>query len=201
MIRKIWHALVVFYVRAFISLGLYRLKSNLYRALFERDFKDIKLQLFYDFHTLGKFIKPDAWRGDNLLSLFDAVGYPGKAQKVFEGKLHPAANFDCDEFAIWLTCTIQRCMVADTLPVQGVGFMTVIYAKDGLKISGHNVCLFGRIVEGDLKYFVMDYDLPRGPYATPQEAAGAVAEVYGAEPLCFGVSDYQLRPLMTGDLR
>lgn len=205
-IRKIWHFLVVFYTRLFMTIGLYGVKSRLYRAIFEREFKNDKLFLFYDFHTMGKFIKAEAWRGDNLLSLFDAVGYPGKAQRVFEGKLHPNANFDCDEFAIWLVCTIEKCKNAETIAgILGVGMMSVIYAfPEGLKISGHNVCLIKRrflesynsetFVE---KFFFMDYGTPIGPFNTPEDAAKAVAANYGANALIFSVHDSSLRHLET----
>lgn len=194
-IIAIWHFLVRALVRIATTLHLYRLKSMLYRLIFERGFRDVKLSVWHSFDDIANFILPETWRADSWETLFDAVSYPGKAQLVFEGKLGPTKNFDCDEFAIWLTATLERCKNAGTLNVSGVGMMSCIWAEDGFKIKGHNVCLF-RMPTG---FYVMDYRMPLGPYETPAEAArdvvlGSSTGEFGV-PLVMCVHDHLLRPL------
>lgn len=194
-----WHFLVRAFVRVATTLHLYRLKSIVYRLLFEREFRDVKLSLFHSFQDIAEVIRPDAWRADSWETLFDAVSYPGKAQRVFEGTLHPTKNFDCDEFAIWLTAVLERCKNAETIEgIKGVAMMSVIWATEGFGINGHNVCLFARQAGTEFGFYVMDYGMPTGPFLSAAEAARNVVHRYGrgtALPLVMCCHDYKLRPL------
>jgi len=161
----------------------YRLRNHLYRTIWERKFRNVQLSKFDSLEDVSAFIKPRLYRPDGWRSLWDAVGYPGKAQRVFEGEAIDA-EFDCDDFAIWITAVLTEAQAR--LGISNVSYTSIFWGK-----SGHAVCTFMK----DGAWHFMDYGLPVGPFSTRSDIAEHVAKTYGkgAKPWFLARHDLSLR--------
>lgn len=222
--KKIWWWLIWLGCKVALTLGYYRIKSALYRLLFERAYRNDHIRLFYDLDGVAHFIKPDAWRADSWTSGWDAVSYPGKAQRVFTGELDPKENFDCDDFAVWIVAALRLGASVGTMPaIKDICMMSCIWGEpNSFKVGGHNVCLFavgvpktdtashGHVTVDGRKQFLspgfytMDYGLPYGPYESPEAAARAVClrmSAGGGVPLVMSCHDEDIRHLRTRSIK
>lgn len=201
ILRAVWHFIVIQFVRLATLTHLYQIKSYIYRAIFERDLRNVKLTTWSSLEDIALFIHPEAWRADGWKTLYDAVSYPGKAQLVFEGKLTPTADFDCDEFAIWLAASLELCKAADSIKgLQEIVMMSINWANEGFAIEGHNVCVFKMANDG---FYVMDYGMPVGPFNSPTEAACDVVRRYSkgkGKPLVSSCHNSHLVPVSSSPL-
>ena len=161
----------------------YRLRNHLYRTIWERKFRNVQLSKFDSLEDVSAFIKPRLYRPDGWRSLWDAVGYPGKAQRVFEGEAIDA-EFDCDDFAIWITAVLTEAQAR--LGISNVSYTSIFWGK-----SGHAVCTFMK----DGKWYFIDYGRPVGPFSTRADVAEHVAKAYGngAKPWFLARHDLSLR--------
>lgn len=199
---KAWRAVVTFCVYWWLKLGAYRIKSNIYRTLFERKYAKIEILPFTHLSQLPEFVKRGSlWRSDSWKQLFDAVSSPQYAQQVFSGKEPvPEHGLDCDEHAIFLVAAIKKSLELGRLTdkVKQPFFLTVTWFEDGWKPNGHNVCLFEM---EDGKFYFMDYSEPNGGWDTIQDLVNAIRARYCSaktvDSLCWCVSDYDLRPQIT----
>lgn len=166
----------------------YKARSDIYRTIWEQQFKDVPLSRLNSLDEVAAMIRPGAYRPDSWRSLFDSVGYPGKAQLVFEGKLEPSEDFDCDDFAVWVTAVL-------TEGQKRMGIFDVTQTSVFWGMSGHVVCSF--VKEGAWHY--MDYGPSVGPFASLADLAAYVAKTSGkgAKPLIAARHDTSLRLIDT----
>jgi len=195
--------LVRFSVQAATYLHWYRVKSYVYRWLFERKYRDVPLLRFTNLNELVAFIRPGLWMPDGWRSGWDATGYPGKAQTLFEAAQEVAlglrkpfsyTDFDCDEFAIFIAAALaQHARENPRAEIYDASVMAVTWAE-GRTVEGHNVCLYRR-PEG---FYWVDYSVPHGPFLSVETAARDVAAFHGGPgetPLVYCRHDVNLRPI------
>lgn len=180
----------------YLRLSGYKTWSNIYRAIWEREFRDIPLRVFGDLPTLEALLQKNAlkWRADSWKQLFDAVSYPAKAQLVFEGTYAPDSGFDCDDFACFTTNVLEKSLVLAKFPVSAPRFFTVMWLK-GWKAAGHNVTLV-TLEDGSFAY--LDYGAVTGVATTPEGVAANVMNRYaseGARRIGWAISKGDLTPL------
>lgn len=198
-VRAAWLFLCRLGVWLYFRLHLYRAWSNLYRLIWEQEFKGKPLHSFKSLEEVGEYMRLKAgdWRADSWKQLGDAVSYPQKAQAVFDRAVPvPEAGLDCDEFAIFLTAVLQQSVSDGTFtgpeaPVPR--FFTVMWLE-GWKPAGHNVCL----VRHKGHYAYMDYGQPVGHEDTIQSLAESISVRYGAPDavlISHVVQDAALKPL------
>lgn len=198
--RSIWLFLCRLWTFLYMRLGVYKFWSNVYRFFWEQPFRPIKLHVFPDLPALGKFLSASAtkWRADSWKQLWDAVSYPQTAQAIFEGTYNPKYGCDCDEFAIFITCVLEKMSAVGTLeyalglPVAEPKFFTVMW-MDGWTPTGHNVCLV-RVPDG--RYAFMDYGMPSGHSTTIAGVAAAIVAAYApkADLLGWAIAKSDLTP-------
>lgn len=195
--RSIWLFLARFWSWAYLRSGAYKVWSGVYRFFWERRFRDVPLRVYSDLADLGKILNKDSgkWRADSWKSFGDAVSRPGKAQEVFDGKFEATENFDCDDFAIYITNALTKSLAAgSTLPLAEPKFFTVMWMT-GWKPGGHNVCLIKDPAGG---YQYMDYGMPTGWGETVAEVARNVANRYAtreSDLIGWAISEYDLTPV------
>lgn len=192
---SLWYAIVRVVIKLNFIFHVYRINSWVYRNIWERQCRNVPLRIWHKLSDLGHYIQRDAWRSDGFRGFFDAVSYPGKAELVFSGRLDPKEDFDCDDFAIFLAATLERCKNAGTIKgIVGVSMLSVNWGE-GWRINGHSVCLVSMAGEG---FYYMDYGAPVGPFTTATDAAFHVVKSYGrgfAVPLFMYAHDANMRPL------
>lgn len=174
----------------FLRLGLYRLKSRLYRFLFERKYRDVPVRPVSTLIEIGRRLGPKWWRADNWRQLWDAVSYPGRVQAYIDEGVPPLSGFDCDEFAIYTAHVLN---VSRLRYVYSPRFVTVLWRK-GWLVEGHNVCAYS---DGEELGFY-DYGVWRVGHSDYAALARSVCAEFapGAEPMAFAVHDLELRPLV-----
>lgn len=178
--KTLWYAIVRLFLSVYTGRP-YQWRNKLYRWVWEREFKAVPIPVFHSLEAIFGFIKPEKWVSDSWKSLGDGVSYPGKAQLVFDGKLTPTSDFDCDDFASWTTAALRN----STVQALDITHASVYWAE-GWKLSGHAVCLF----LWANRYWTMDYYKPRGPFMSRTEAARWVCHQYGgdsATPIAFAL--------------
>lgn len=203
MMKILWRAVASFFTYWALRLHFYKLKSDLHRWMWERQYKDVKVSTF---STLGELAttmaktkyQPDGWR-----ELFDAVSSPGRCERIFSGAEVATHGVDCDEFALYITAAATKSLAAGTLldTVWCPRFFTVTWFE-GWKAMGHNVCLFTIPPIAPVlavRYAYMDYGRPSAPFETIQQVADSVRRRYatrGADlaPLVWCVSALDLTP-------
>lgn len=171
----------------FLRLGLYRLKSNVYRWLFERRFRAVPVSPVKSVDELLPRLPPSWWRADSFAQAWDAVSYPGRVQSFINRGFPPARGFDCDEFAIYSSAVISQ-----SWPGAPVYFLTVLWLE-GWKIVGHNVCAYYTRAG----YSFVDYREIREGFLSLKGIAYDVAFEFGGPdctPLAFAAHRLDLTP-------
>lgn len=151
--------------------------SKIYRFLYERKFKDVKLTKYANFTELSKFVGSQTWVADKFKQLWDATSTPQKVQWVADNTPKHEIG-DCDEFAIYSVNVVEDGLSDGTfndpnLHVQDAYMLTVCWVNQDNKLMGHNVCLLD--TGEDLKWRYMDYHMPSVAKATIGEIALLVA--------------------------
>jgi len=195
--KTIWLFLARLGTFLYLRLGVYRLWSNIYRAIWERRFRDIPLKIFMDLKELGRYLQENSgkWKADSWKQLFDAVSYPAKAQEVFDGRYEATEGLDCDDYSAYITNVLDLSLAVTQLPVANPRFFTVTW-MNGWKVGGHNVAL---VAVPDGGYAYMDYGMPTGHALTPDGVARNVINSYaGKEAVCivWCVAKKDLSPLV-----
>jgi len=189
----LWVSRVSFWF--WLRLGGYKTWSQIYRVIWEKEFRDVPLKAYDNLDQLSAKLQANAgkWRADSWKQLYDAVSYPGKAQTVFDGVISPEVGFDCDDFAIYITNVLDLSLVLSKLPVAEPRFFTVCWMR-GWKGAGHNVCLV-KLPDGAYAY--MDYGVPRGHEVNPAAVAALVIANYaaGADMIGWAISKRDLTPV------
>jgi len=192
----IWRALVTFIAYWFVRARGYKSWSNIYRWLYERRFRDVKLSTFAALKLLPPFMRNGKlWVSDTWRQLWDAVSSPQYVQQVFANvEPVPVHGFDCDEHAVFLVAAIQKSIATGTMkePIASVRFFTVTWFE-GLRICGHNSCL---LEWSDRTFSFMDYHSPSRRCASVQEVADLVRSSYSeaAIPMTWCVQSLDLTP-------
>lgn len=206
MLYRAWRWLCAVAVQLFIKLHLYKLKSQLYRALFERKYRDVKIGVVARLARIPPIIDHGKkWRADGWRELFDAVSSPQRCQQIFLGLAPvPRSGLDCDEHAIYVAAVLKESLEAGLCGEDGVAnprFFTVVWMDPKTwKPYGHNVCLLEVPQPG--KYFpmhcYMDYGLPSQAVQSISDVAAQVVAHYapGAEVLVWAVQGVDLTPEM-----
>lgn len=192
-VRLTWLAVLRFVVPLIFRANLYKLKSNVYRAIFERRFRDLTLEPVQDFASLVKMLlaNHDKYEADGWRQLGDAVSYPQVAQEVFAGRYTPTQGFDCDDFAIYTTA-----VCAHQFPSLKPRFLSIVWLQ-GWGYQGHNVCL----LEQNGLPALMDYGAPFQDGATITDVILAgIKNVAppGAALICWASHDSNLNVLEVG---
>lgn len=194
----------VLVVRLYFGLGLYRLNSEIHRAIYDRKWKDTPLPAFSSLSEIAMKAKTFSWKQDGIKELGDAVCTPQKVQAVGFDGTSPHGN-DCDEAAIWLANVITENIPfkdqTDKISqgIVGVYFMTVMWYTPEIGFGGHNACLIAYEIAGVNFVRYMDYGMPNPMKMSTSEIADQIVKKYapeGSVRLPWVVSDKDLSPLM-----
>lgn len=194
MLRRLKLLVGIVGVYLFLALRLYAIKSWLYRAIFERRYRNIQLSTYQRYEDLVDVIRTLQWTADGPKELWDAISSPEKVEYVARYSEDKRAG-DCDEFAIYIVATLNRSLAEGKFvgdpTLQGARFMTVTWMdKDG-KYGGHNVAL---LIRDQGMYSYMDYGMPSTPRHGVKEVVQDVMDRYapGGTVLVYGVSTENL---------
>lgn len=168
--------------------------SRLYRWLYERQYKDVKIASYDTLQDIARVMRRQSWVMDSWKELFNAVSSPQKVQALINANERGARIGDCDEFAIYIVSAVRRSMMQLRMPgVLSAQLLTVMW-NSGWVPNGHNVCLLQMLDNYRIRYAYMDYGLPSKMYDTVEEVAKAVREAYdkNAIPLMYAVSTEDL---------
>lgn len=159
----------------YMGLRIYSIWSHIYRFFREQRFKFVELSKFATLEEAHEKVMKLKWTSDSWEQLGDAVSCPEKVEVIVSGiEPQPEHGTDCDEFAIYLTNTIDNSLVDPEVPLQAsepdlweATMMSVMWVdKDG-KYGGHNVCLLEYRHDEWSKWRYMDYGMPsRVMYST-----------------------------------
>lgn len=121
----------------------YSLWSKLYRFLFQRKYKKVKLKQYNTLESIEKLFSKLSWKKDGIKELWDSIGTPEWVQYCLDeiektGK-QPQGSLDCDDFSCYAAnAYILRCNEIAYL-------MSIAYKKlPTKKISGHMICVIKR---------------------------------------------------------
>lgn len=167
-----------------LRLGLYCLRSRVYRLLWERKYRDTPVPTVKSLQEIVAMIRGWTWTADSWREGWDAFSYPGA---MFVRK-----TGDCDEFAVAL-CHLFR---SNVIPgYSNPRICTIQYIKESGAPGGHNVCVLDR-PQGRVAY--MDYHMPED-YPNLADLAEAVRLKYAGEKsssLGWGITDpVSLKPI------
>lgn len=186
----------------YTRLGLYKAWSLLYRAVWERKFKGVKISTFASMELLVKFVGGGGrWRGDSWKALWDAISSPQRVQQIFSGvEPQPETDLDCDDYMSFTAAAIEKSLAMGVMVephLLNVWCLTVMWMK-GWKATGHNVVLleYYSPEEDAVMYAYMDYAGPSVKKKTKQEVVDLVIQKYGGKD-SVGLSWCRARPDLT----
>lgn len=192
MLTSLWILLCRVGVWLYLATHLYRVKSWLYRKLFEHGVKWYPVQTHRDLDALAATLRKMNWTADGWRQLWDAISYPGAVQARMD-----SGNFDvgdCDEFAIYIAAVVKKSRIPG---VTNPRLLTVVWQEKDGTLGGHNVCLLEfQGAPDDQRHGYMDYGMPRR-YASVEGCVQGVLQRYRGET-CLGwaISDAEtLAPL------
>lgn len=202
----LWRGACRFFTYWFIALRLYKLKSWVYRRIWEKKFLNVQMGMVQNLDLIPPIIDfGRKWRSDSWKQGFDAVSSPQFAQEVFLGRVPvPKHGLDCDEHAIYITALVEKSLANHMCKEDGIAkprFFTVTWMDPRTwKPGGHNVCLMEvpqRLWQFP-KYCYMDYGTPHTTCDSIHAVALQVIERYakGSEPLVWAVQRTDLTPEM-----
>jgi hypothetical protein len=192
MANTLWIIVCKLACYVFLRWHIYRVKSNVYRSLFEKKLEWYPVAPHRDLEALAATLRKCIWTADGPKQLWDAISFPGAVQaRIDSGDWHIG---DCDEFAIYICAVILKSHIPG---VADPKLLTVTWQEKDGTLGGHNVCLMrfpGAPAETAWGY--MDYGMPRR-FASPHDCVTGILHRYGGE-ICLGwsISDPEtLRPL------
>lgn len=180
--RTVWLFLARVGTFIFLRWHLYQQWSYLYRWIYERKYKAVKLTTFAKLSMIPAYINYGKdWRSDSWQQLGDAVSTPEKAQQIFSGaEPVPKHGIDCDEHAVFEAATIEKSIETKLMQdnVANPKFFTVTW-MNGWVGTGHNVCLLENPQpDGSVLYSYMDYGNPSAMKRTVHEVAEMIRAKY-----------------------
>lgn len=186
----------------YMRLSGYKYWSYLYRAVWERKFRDVKIRTFATIPLLVKFVGGGGhWRKDSWRALWDAVSSPQRVQQIFAGiEPQPTHDLDCDDYMSFTATAIEKSLAAGLMGedhLKNVWCLTVMW-MEGWAATGHNVVLleYYSPEEDCIVYSYMDYDGPSPKKKTKQEVVDMVRLKYGGKDM-VGISWCRARPDLT----
>jgi hypothetical protein len=184
MLLNIWTFICRLGMWLHMRLDLYRIKSNLYRAIFERQYRDYPLTTYSTFGELAAFLRTLIWTADSWTQLWDAISYAGKVEAI--GYRGDRRVGDCDEFAIYAAEAIRLSVQAGKFHVRAETKMLTVTWLEGAVPGGHNVCFLELPDEpAHRRYAYMDYGMPIY-FASPVAVVRGVLQRYTANGVCIG---------------
>jgi hypothetical protein len=166
--------------------------SKIYRWLWQREYKDIKLDENLSPVQANEKVRKLTWRADGAWALGDACGSPHWVQyalnKVVAGLPQPKGYLDCDDFSSWCVDVVDR---KHDPRIFTFSWMS----KDG-KLAGHAMCLV-RQKDGRV-YHIGNWGL-YGPYLNLREACSVILTKKGSnEPIGWSLLNKDLKKLQCG---
>lgn len=170
----------------FLVLRIYSIWSWVYRWLFERQYRHIKLAQVQSLEEARLLLRNVQYVSDGWRELGDAAASPQKIQAIIDGKIPQQTHgTDCDDFSCWLAKAVDTALVTLENPIQEnepglweAGVLTVTWMTPSGRFAGHNVCwLHYKTEEGDF-YRYMDYGHPSEASLTLKETAYKVIDMY-----------------------
>jgi hypothetical protein len=166
--------------------------SKIYRWLWQREYKDIKLDENLSPVQANEKVRKLTWRADGAWALGDACGSPHWVQyalnKVVAGLPQPKGYLDCDDFSSWCVDVVDR---KHDPRIFTFSWMS----KDG-KLAGHAMCLV-RQKDGRV-YHIGNWGL-YGPYMNLREACSVILTKKGSnEPIGWSLFNKDLKKLQCG---
>lgn len=116
--------------------------SKLYRFLFQRKYKHVKLKHYSILENIDKLFLKLQWRKDGFKELWDSIGSANWVQYCLDeiegGHPQPKGALDCDDFSNYAANVY--------MPHWGeeVYLCSIGYKKSDKKISGHMICVVKR---------------------------------------------------------
>lgn len=203
---NVWAAIARFFTFLYLRLHGYQLWSYLYRFVWERKYKSVKIHRFERLALLVDFIRLQKWKADSWKEMFDAVSSPEKVQAIGQDASGDHLIGDCDEFAVYLANAISVSLKAGMMAADGIAnprFLTITWIdKKTKKAGGHNVCLLEYPSEvGSSLYAYMDYGKPSAKFFTIGDVVKLVRDTYVGEGnhigLAWCAADPNLKPWIT----
>ena len=178
----------IFYPYAFIW---WKWWSKLYRLLFNRKYRKIKLDENLTYVEASKILEKLKWTPDKKMQLWDVVSSPEWVQyclsEVENTKIQPAGPLDCDEYACWATNCID--------PKFDPRIFCFAWQEDG-KLSGHAMCWIQS--EDGRHYHIGNWGL-YGPYNSIRPACEAIISHYDqCRPIGWALLDKNLNLQFSG---
>ena len=166
--------------------------SKIYRWLWQREYKDVKLDENLSPIQANEKVRKLTWRADGAWALGDACGSPHWVQyalnKVVAGLPQPEGYLDCDDFSSWCVNVVDRKHDPRIFTFSWV-------SKDG-KLAGHAMCLV-RQKDGRV-YHIGNWGL-YGPYLNLREACSVILTKKGSnEPIGWALFNKDLKKLPCG---
>ena len=157
----------------------YAFWSKLYRKIWQRKYKKIKLSKGLVPNEAQKLLDKMEWRKDSYKEFFDSIGSPNWFQyclnEVLENRAQPKGSLDCDDFASWFAHAIHPRFRPQLLSVM---FVT----NDGV-MTGHAVCVW----EDDFgKYYHSGVGFTRGHFRNYKEIIKDLSVVFDAKSIIGG---------------
>jgi hypothetical protein len=180
----------------YFKLRIYRAWSSLYRFIYERKYKDVKLPEYKTLREIVAFTKTLTWTADTFRELFDATSTPEKVQYI--GTEGNKLVGDCDEFAIYNAVSINNAIERGEMKeCASAKIMAVMWMDPFGKTNGHNVALIEMADHNAFTY--MDYNVPSIYSMNVLDVANAVIHQYsmGSRLLGYAVSDPRTLKLET----
>lgn len=190
LLLRLWYFVACWATWAFMAWRGYKVKSWVYRRLWERKYLKSEIVTFPSLEALAEFTKYGSlWKGDSWRAGFDAVSTPGRVQAIFAGaEPAPTEDLDCDDHAIFVVAASNRSLDEGLLNAEGVmrpRFFTVTWMRTDTWVpTGHNVCLF-EVPQGPErfpKWCYMDYGAPSAHVESIHDVARAVMLRYANGP-------------------
>jgi len=172
--------------------GIYRLWSWIYVNTWHKKYSNIELMSNLSPIEADRALSGLTWRPDGIKEFYDVVGSPQFVQhcinEVNMDEEQPAGALDCDDFSIWCVNVLNKKYKPQ--------FFTVGWF-DGLRPSGHAVCLYEDIVDKNI-YHMSNWGI-RGPFNTIEESVTDITVLTDAgEPIGFSLYSRNFRLLDVG---
>jgi len=104
-----WRAILKFGCACIAVLRVYYRWSGLYRILFERKYKNVRIPLRQYVSEITDFVAKRVWEKDGWRTGGDAISYPGKLQYAADNGLDGRiGSLDCDDMSIYCVASINK---------------------------------------------------------------------------------------------
>lgn len=184
MLLNLWASACRIAVMLHMRLDLYRIKSTLYRHVWETQYRDYPVRTYRSFKELAVFLRTLTWVADSWKQMWDAISYPGKVEYV--GTVGDRKVGDCDEFAIYACTAVNQSVKSGKFDTLASARLLTITWLEKYTPGGHNVCLLELPQElPSRRYAYMDYGMPVYFSTVPAVVRG-VLDRYTNAGVCIG---------------